>query len=61
MYVLFICTDIVFEFSCALFVDTNIVVSDALNKKKEEEKDMCLYMFMEKLSIVLPNYCSILI
>lgn len=60
MYVLFICTDIVFEFSCALFVDTNIVVSDALNKKKEEEKDT-LYMFMEKLSIVLPNYCSILI
>lgn len=60
MYVLFVCTDIVFEFSYALFVDTNIVVSDALNKKKEEEKDT-LYMFMEKLSIVLPNYCSILI
>lgn len=60
MYVLFVCTDIVFEFSYALFVDTNIVVPDALNKKKEEEKDT-LYMFMEKLSIVLPNYCSMLI
>ena len=31
-----------------------------LIKKKEEEKDT-LYMFMEKLSIVLPNYCSMLI
>lgn len=61
MYVLFIYTGIVFEFSYVLFVDTNIVVSNTLNKKKKEEEKDTLNMFMEKLSIVLPNCCSILI
>lgn len=38
MYVLFIYTGIVFKFSYVLFVDTNIVVSNALNKKKKKKK-----------------------
>lgn len=38
MYVLFVYTGTVFEFSYVLFVDTNIVVSNALNKKKKRRR-----------------------
>lgn len=45
MYVLFVCTDIVFEFSYAIFVDTNIVVSNALNKKKRRRKRYFIHVY----------------